>query len=321
MKQKLVVVAALAGATFIEAPRADACSSCSSVGDAQPVMLVANPARPSPWTTGWEVRAASSDAASHHGGRERVIDLRATTGVRAWPVRWLAIEASHSAIARWFTVGSSMASAFVSGDLDAFARLQWQSAARAQLFAAAVGARFGTAPALLDEFAIARPTNLQVGSGGTDFLAYLEYMGIRGPWTIGASTRARYASAGRFQWQPGASLSASVAARHQFAAWLSAGVSVDARGALVDRLDGQQVEGTGGVVLAATPSIAFRPSDSWWISASAQIAIAQWWRGAAQDGLSLAVSVQWTPMIPTRSSVVRPRFLQAKRGLAHAPRG
>lgn len=300
--------------SLVAGPRAaHACSSCGSVGDASPALLVANPSVPAPLLAAWDLRLSTSNAASQHGGRESVTELRESSTVRGWPLRFFGIEASHSAIGRWFSVGNSEATAFVSGDFDLLGRLQARLSNGHHLLGLGLGARFGTAPELRDEYGFARAVQLQVGSGAADFLAHLEYVCAMDKVTIAASLRGRYAAAGRYQWQPGASLSASFSARYRFTDAITAGVSVDTRAALRDTLDRAPVEGTGGLVLAASPAVSFRVIDGLWIGASASFTLGQWWRGVAQDGVAGSLSVQWTPMIPTPSTVVRRRMIRASR--------
>lgn len=294
-----------------------ACSSCGSVGDASPALLVANPSVPAPLLAAWDLRLSTSNAASQHGGRESVTELRASSTVRGWPARLsaigLGIEASHSAIGRWFTVGNSDATAFVAGDLDLLGRLQARLSEGRHVLGVGVGARFGTAPELIDEFGFARAVQLQVGSGATDVLAQLEYMCSIDKVALAASVRGRYAGVGRYQWQPGASLSATLSARYRFTDAITAGVSVDTRAALQDTMDRAPVDGTGGLVLAASPNVSFRVLEGLWIGASASVTLGQWWRGVAQDGFAGSLSLQWTPMVPTPSTVVRRRLIRASR--------
>lgn len=292
---------------------AEACAACASVGESAPVLLASNPAQPAPIVASWDLRLFESVVSDHDHGRESSTELRLVSNTRGWFTDWLGIEATHNAVARWFSVGTTTASAFVSGDVDLLARWQWRSRSREHVLGVAVGARLGLAPALVDELGFARPVQLQVGSGSTDVLGQLEYMAAPGPWRVSASARARYATVGRYAWQPGSSLSATIGLRYLFAPWLSAGVTLEVRAALADTLDRATVEGTGGMVLSSTPSIALRLADAWWIAASTTIALGQFWRGVASDGASASISIQWSPSVPSRPTVVRPRFLQANR--------
>jgi len=306
------VIAALLSA--LGASSAWACSACASVGELPPVLLASNPSRPAPIVASWDLRLFESVVSDSHHGREASTELRLVSSTRGWINDWVGIEATHNAVARWFTVGASSTSTFVSGDVDLLARGQWRSASRAHVVGFAAGARLGLAPELVDEFGIARPVQLQVGSGSVDFLGQLEYVGAIDSFRVNASARARYASVGRYSWQPGPSLSASSGVRYVFAPWVTAGVSVDVRAALVDTLDRAPVEATGGVVLAATPSLAFRLAESFWIAASVSVVLGQFWRGVASDGTSATLSIQWSPTLPSRPTIIRPRFLQADRG-------
>ena len=274
---------------------------------------MANPSVPAPLLAAWDLRLSTSNAASQHGGRESVTELRESSTVRGWPTRFFGIEASHSAIGRWFTVGNSDATAFVAGDLDLLARLQARVSDGRHILGLALGARFGTAPELRDEYGFARAVQLQVGSGGVDFLAQLEYVCAVDRVTIAASLRGRYAGVGRYQWQPGASLSAALSARYRFTDAITAGVSLETRAALQDTLDRAPVTGTGGLVLAAAPNVSFRVLEGLWIGASASITLGQWWRGVALDGFAGSLSAQWTPRVPTPSTVVRRRLMRASR--------
>lgn len=303
-----------AASSALVSASAEACSACASVGEPAPVLLASNPSRPAPIVASWDLRWFESVVFDRDHGREASAELRLVSNTRGWLNDWLGVEATHNAVARWFTVGTATASVLVSGDVDLLARAQWRSAARAHVVGIAAGARLGLAPALVDEFGIARPVQLQVGSGALDFLGQLEYVGMFDGFRVSASARARYATEGRYRWQPGPSLSASTGVRYVFAPWIAAGVSVDVRAALADTLDRAPVEATGGVVLTATPSIAFRLAESLWIAASASVVLGQFWRGVASDGTSATLSVQWSPTLPSRPTVIRPRFLQANRG-------
>lgn len=320
--KRAVITLSLAAALVARSGASWACSACASVGEAPPILLATSPAQPAPLVASWDVRLSSNDAASHHGdGREQITEVRLSSSVRGWPSRWFGIEATHNAIARWFTVGQGTASALVSGDVDLLARTQLRTASGSHVLGIGVGARLGLAPELVDEYGFARPVQLQVGSGGTDFVAQLEYVCSLGAAMFSASARGRYAGVGRYQWQPGPSLTTSVAGRYRFSDVVVAGASLDVRAAMIDTLDRSPVAGTGGLVLSTTPSIALRVSEGVWLAASATVALGQWWRGAAQDGLSGALSLQWTPMIPSRPTRVRSRLLQAGRDRSTRPRG
>jgi hypothetical protein len=317
-----LATSSLAAALVARSAGAWACSACASVGEAPPILLATSPSQPAPLVASWDVRLSSNDAASHHGdGREQITEVRLSSSVRGWPSRWIGVEATHNAIARWFTVGQGTASALVSGDVDLLARAQLRTASGSHVVGVGLGARLGLAPELLDELGFARPVQLQVGSGAADFIAQLEYVCSVGAAMFSASARGRYAGVGRYQWQPGPSLTTSAAARYRFSDAVVAGASLDVRAAMIDTLDRSPVAGTGGLVLSTTPSIALRVSEGVWLAASATIALGQWWRGAAQDGLSGALSLQWTPMIPARPTRVRSRLLQADRDRSSPPRG
>jgi hypothetical protein len=150
-------------------------------------------------------------------------------------------------------------------------------------------------------------------------LAQFEYVGVLEHFIVSASMRARYATEGRYRWQPGPSLSASSGVRYLFAPWIAAGVSVDVRAALADTLDRARVEATGGLVLSVTPSVALRPTESLWIAASSSVVLGQFWRGAASDGTTFTLTVQWSPMLPSRPTIIRPRLLQADHRSTTAP--
>jgi hypothetical protein len=100
-----------------------------------------------------------------------------------------------------------------------------------------------------------------------------------------------------------------VSLRHRFTDWLFAGVSLDPRMALADTLDGAVVEGTGGVVLSASPTIAVRPAPEWTVTMGVSLALGQWLRGGSEDGLGFSASVQWVPSVGARRE--RPRLLHA----------
>jgi hypothetical protein len=314
---------------------ARACGTCASVGEAAPVSFNAAPTPVDPAGRGttdpsanvdasrplwalWDLRGASGEAVGHHGSRERVSEVRLATALRGWALPWLGVEAVHQAVARLYVLHGQSRWFVANGDAELAlrAQLRVERETHVHLASAAIGARFGLAPEVLDEFGFARPVQLQVGSGATDPIVSLEYMGVVGALSLGASARARIASLGRYQWRPGPSLSSSLSARYRFVERLFAGLSVDARGAGVDSLDGAPVAGTGGLVLSLTPSASVRPHDHWLVTAALSIPIGQWMRDGAWDGPSFSLTVQWTPAItrPAARSPLegRPRFLRAR---------
>ncbi|MBL8684322.1 MAG: hypothetical protein JNK05_34425 [Myxococcales bacterium] len=299
--------------------RALACGACASVGEAPSIVapIATTTATNTPIQLQWETRAASSEAASHHGGRERITEARLSTTVRGWLRPWLAIEATHNAIARSVAAGVMSYGLLATGDADALVRLAWRRSSQPDALSLALyaGVRLGLAPEVLDEFAIARPVQFQLGTGSSDPVVGAELSSSIGPVSLSASARARYPSMGRYNWQPGASISASFAARYRFDQRVSASASLDPRAALQDRLDGAPVVNTGGIVLGLTPAVRVQLSDAWALTAATTVPLGQWLRGAAQDQWSFALAVQCAPVVravvDAPRPAQRPRFLRA----------
>lgn len=299
-----------------------ACGACASVGETPSIVAPAASslgAQRPPLQLQWEIRGAGLEAASHHGGRERITEARLSSTVRGWVRPWLAIEATHNAIARSVAAGAMSYGLVATGDADVFMRLAWRRSPSPEALSLALyaGVRLGLAPEVLDEFAIARPVQFQLGTGSSDPVVGAELSASLGPLSLSASTRARYPTAGRYHWQPGASITTSLAARYRFDDRLSAGVSLDPRAALQDTLDGAPVVNTGGIVLGLTPSVRAALATEWALTAATTIPLGQWLRGAAQDQWSFAIAVQCSPSFApssaesSRNSQGRPRFLRA----------
>jgi hypothetical protein len=323
MTRTLVVGSLVALFVLTDSTGVLACGACASVGETPSIVAppAATTTASAPLQLQWELRGAGTEAASHHGGRERITEVRLSSTVRGWVRPWLAIEATHNAIARSVSAGSLSYGLLATGDADLLARLQWRRGAGpdALALAAFAGVRIGLAPEVLDELGIARAVQFQLGTGSSDPIVGAELTGAFGPLALSASARGRYPSMGRYHWQPGVSIAASFAARYRFDDRFSAGVSLDPRAALRDVMDGAPVENTGGVVLGLTPSVRVQLTNVWAITAATTIPLGQWLRGAAQDQWAASLAVQCAPTITIaapaaeRARESRPRFLRADR--------
>jgi hypothetical protein len=111
----------------------------------------------------------------------------------------------------------------------------------------------------------------QLGTGAWGPYAGLHYRVDQGRWYAFASLSGRARDANRFGYRYGSALLWSVHGQLRPSPRLSLGLGLDGRTAGRDRDDEGVVEHTGGLVLAAAPSVAYGIGSGVWLSARAQL--------------------------------------------------
>jgi hypothetical protein len=132
----------------------------------------------------------------------------------------------------------------------------------------------------------------QLGTGGYGPHAGVLYRLEQSRWHAFASASARWRSENRSGYRYGASLGWSVQAQRQLSPWLAFGLGLDGREAAADEQDGAPVPHTGGLVLAAAPSVHVAVAGPLWLTVRAQIPFASRLRGDQDVDPTVSAALQ-----------------------------
>lgn len=132
----------------------------------------------------------------------------------------------------------------------------------------------------------------QLGTG-----AYGPYLGVlyrleQSRWHAFASLSGRLRTENEHGYRYGSALTWTVQAQRQFRDWLAVGLGVDGREAARDEQDGAPVDHTGGLVLAAVPSVHVDLGRDVWLSVRAQLPFATRLHGVQDVGPTVTAGLQ-----------------------------
>lgn len=166
------------------------------------------------------------------------------------------------------------------------------SVMRHQAFAVSAGSSLPTGRNDATERGLRLDEHSQLGTG-----AYGPYLGVlyrleQARWHAFASLSGRWRSENDFGYRYGTALTWAVHGQRQLSERLAVGLGVDGREAAADEEDGSPVAHTGGLVVAATPSVHLGLGGLW-ISIRAQVPVATRLRGVQDVGPTVSASLQF----------------------------
>lgn len=167
------------------------------------------------------------------------------------------------------------------GDVELYARRMWflspRLAPKRHLVGLSAGIKLptGMSRLLTEEGTLVDP-HLQPGSGSLDVLAGVSYLYDADPFSLYASLLGRQNGEGSGGLRYGASLFANVAARYRLGESLLVGLEVNGRVTAYDQEGEERDPDSGGVIVFATPQVAFRPWERFTLRAQVQLPL---WEG------------------------------------------
>jgi hypothetical protein len=143
-----------------------------------------------------------------------------------------------------------------------------------------------------DDLGLLLDEHSQLGTG-----AYGPYVGVlyrleQSRWHAFASLSGRFRTENARGYRYGAALAGTVQAQRQLRDRLAVGLGVDGREAARDERDGAAVAHTGGLVLAAAPSVHVGLGGPLWLSLRAQIPFATRLHGEQDVGPTVSAALQ-----------------------------
>ena len=133
----------------------------------------------------------------------------------------------------------------------------------------------------------------QIGTGGWGPNVGLFYRLQGDAWSGSAGVWGLYRTQNSYGYRFGAGVLFTAQAQVQPAAWFAAALAVDGRRAAQDVLEGQPVDDTGGLVLAAAPAVCFRVFEGAWLYARAQLPFATKLHGVQAIGPVVSLGMRY----------------------------